>query len=356
MKKQRPVYYYILIFVLAQVAWFSLVGLWIYWYVTNYILLSQVGGQLSQQLATDSSNVFALVSGLILLVVVTAGMSLIFIYLNRQLHLNRMYDNFIANITHELKSPLSSIQLYLETMTTREVPQQRQQQFLGLMQNDVNRLNDLINSVLYLSGFENKKTASMYPHNYHIYNADTIIRELISQAAERQKIEAGAVHIKGALPCRCVVDKNWLGIVFDNLLNNARKYSEQELVIDVQLSCSGKDIIIDIRDNGIGIATKNLKRIFHKFQRLNKSNSPNVKGTGLGLYWVREIIKYHGGKVSAHSQGIGHGSTFRIALPVYKATRRRHIRQLLKLSMNKSNKGNNGEGKNTGSVFTSGRR
>jgi len=336
MKKQRPTLYHILVFVFAQVAWFSLLGLWIYWYITNYIILTKVGRELSLQLASDSVNVFALVSGLFLLIVVSVGMSMIFVYLNRQVHLTKLYDNFIANVTHELKSPLSSIQLYLETMGARDVPQKKQREFFGFMLKDVDRLNNLINSILYMSGLEQKKTARKYPHDYHIYNAETVIRELIKEAAEQQKISEQSIQIKGQLPCRCVIDRNWFRIVFDNLFDNARKYSIEPVKINTTLRCTKKIIIIEVCDKGMGISFKDLKRIFHKFHRIDTSLSPNVKGTGLGLYWVKEIIKYHGGKVTAHSKGIGQGSVFRIELPVYKVSKKRHIRNLLKRSIHKT--------------------
>ena len=115
MKRWHFLIHPVLIFVLAQLAWLCLVGIWIYWYVSNYIIFQQVGDKLSPQLISKSNNVLALVIGLILLVAILVGISLIFIYLNKQLKMARLYDNFIANVTHELKSPLASIQLYLET-------------------------------------------------------------------------------------------------------------------------------------------------------------------------------------------------------------------------------------------------
>ena len=154
MKKRFNIFHPIFVFILAQLAWLSLLGLWIYWYVTNYIIFKQVGENYSPQLIARGTNILALVSGLILLVFVLGGMYFIFIYLTRQLSLTRLYDNFIATVTHELKSPLASILLYLETLNERQVPEKRQQQFISLMLKDVNRLQNLINSIL------NKKSSS----------------------------------------------------------------------------------------------------------------------------------------------------------------------------------------------------
>lgn len=336
MRGRNSLFYHIIIFIMAQLAWISLLGLWIYWYIVNYV---SVGGSGISNIS-NTSNIFALVSGLILLLFISASMSLIFIWLARQVSINKMYDNFIANITHELKSPLSSIQLYLETMKSRRVPEEKQHNFINTMLKDVERLNNLINSILYMSGFERKKTARKYPHDYHIYQADEVIPQLIYKAAERYMIPAESITIKGRADCKCVIDKNWLAIAINNLVDNAKKYSVKPLKLDVILRCTGKTFIFYIRDNGIGIALKDQKKIFNKFHRIYNSSSPNVKGTGLGLYWVKEIVKYHGGKIRVSSKGLGKGTVFRIDLPVYQAAKKRYIRNLLEWSKKDSEESN----------------
>jgi len=332
MEKTHSFFYHVFIFILAQLAWLSLLSLWIYWYVSNYIIFKQVGNKLSPQILSGSNNVFALVGGLILLVMVSFGMSLIFLYLNRQLSLTRMYDNFIANVTHELKSPLSSIQLYLETLKTRSISPEKRQEFITLMLSDVDRLNNLINSILYLSGFEQKKTARKYPHHYHVYQAERIFLELLGETQRQFKIPNEALHIEGNSPCECVIDRNWMRIVFDNLFDNAVKYSSAPVQISVRLGCSKKHVFIEISDQGIGVNPKDQKKIFQKFQRLNTPQMPSVKGTGLGLFWVNKIIKYHGGKISVFSAGLNNGTTFRIELPLYKLSKKHYIKNLLKKS------------------------
>jgi len=327
MKKFNTLFYHILIFVLAQLAWFSLLGLWIYWYISNYIILRKVGDKLSPQVISESTNIFALVGGLVLLIVVSIGMSLIFIHLTRQMNLTKLYDNFIANVTHELKSPLSSIQLYLETLQSREVPRTN---LINLMLNDVKRLNNLINSILYLSALEHKNFAKKMINDYHMYTADTVIRELINEAAAQFKLPENSVTIEGNAPCRCVIDRTWLKIVFDNLFDNAIKYSLDSPQIHVHLSCNKKNVVIEFSDQGVGIPIRDQQKIFNKFQRVNYPASPNVKGTGLGLYWVKEIIKYHNGKVSVFSKGWNKGTTFRIELPIYNNSKKRYIRNFLK--------------------------
>jgi signal transduction histidine kinase len=127
-------------------------------------------------------------------------------------------------------------------------------------------------------------------------------------------------------------------IVFNNLIDNAIKYSAQPVSIDVKVYCSAKHVSIEIKDQGVGISVRDQKRIFNKFERIDSQDSPSVKGTGLGLYWVREIIRYHGGKISIQSEGTNRGTTFKIELPVYRASKKRYIKNLLKISKYRSQK------------------
>ncbi len=328
MKKRHFLLNPVLIFVLAQVAWISLLGIWIYWYVSNYIIFNKVGDKISPQLVKEGTNIFTLVLGLILLVTILVGICMIFVYLNRQIAVTKHYDNFIANVTHELKSPLASIQLYLETLNMREIPRQKEKEFIGLMMQDANRLQNLINSILEIAGLEQKKIA----HHFRIYEVEHLIHQLMAETSTQFKLSPDVIRIQGNAPCRCVADRNALKIVFDNLIDNAIKYSVESVVITVAMSIKGSTILIDVSDRGIGISQKNQKKIFKKFHRIYHDRIPNVKGTGLGLYWVKEIIRLHKGKVSVFSEGLDRGTTFRIELPVYQALKRRTLNQLLRLS------------------------
>ena len=326
MKKRDSLLYHIIIFVLAQIAWLSLLGLWIYWYVYNYIVFEQVGDQISPQLTYDITNVVPFVIGLVLLIGLSFSTVLIFRHLNVQFRITKMYDNFIGNITHELKSPLSSIQLYLETLKHREVPHEKQQEFIELMTKDADRLKRLINVILEIAALEQKKLA----HDYTICDAETTIKKLLTESIDKFHLSKDSIEIKGKVNCQIVADLSALKIVMDNLIDNAMKYSVDPLKIEVLLNQNSKRFIVELSDKGIGISTKEIKNIFNKFYRIYDSSVPSVKGTGLGLYWVREIIKAHGGGILVRSEGVGKGSTFRIELPVYQVSKKRFINKLLK--------------------------
>jgi signal transduction histidine kinase len=326
MSKKYSLTYLIAAFVFAQLAWLALLGLWIYWYVVNYLIFQQVGNQLSPQLAIDSPNVLIFVLGIILLVGIEIAMVLTFRNLTVQMKLTNLYDNFIGNVSHELKSPLSSIQLFLETLRTKDVSNEKRLEFYEMMHKDTDRLKKLINSILEISKLEQKRIA----HNFHVFNCESIICELIRTSALRFRLPPELIRFEGAANERCVIDQEAMQIVFDNLMNNSIKYSPKDVKITVKLSSDAKYLNIDFCDEGVGILPKDQKRIFDKFHRITNSNVPNVKGTGLGLYWAKEIIKFHGGKISVFSEGIGKGTAIKIKLPVYRSSKNSYLNSLLK--------------------------
>jgi signal transduction histidine kinase len=327
MKKHQSQFFVLFAFVLAQIAWLGLLGLWIYWYVSNYIIFKQVGegDKVSPRIVLDSPSVGVFVIGIIMIVGIAIAVFIIFRNLTVQRKLTGLYDNFIANITHELKSPLSSIQLYLETLSSKNLSSEKQKEFYSIMAKDTNRLHKLINSILEISRIEQKRVA----HNYHISSAE-IIPKIIESSFRNFRLPENAAKIEGSIRGKCVIDKDAMQIVFDNLTDNAMKYSSAPVSISVKLKSNEKQNIIEFCDRGIGIGIKDQKTIFNKFHRVYNKNIPNVKGTGLGLYWVKEIIKLHGGKVSVNSDGLNKGTTFIIELPIYKTSKILYIKSLLR--------------------------
>ncbi|MCX8105691.1 MAG: HAMP domain-containing histidine kinase [Ignavibacterium album] len=314
MRKRYSLAYNLAIFILAQIVWLALLGLWIYWYVSNYIIYEKVGEKLSPQIVIDTPSVFPFVGGIVLLVGLSFSMVLIFRHLNVQIRLTKLYDNFIANITHELKSPLSSIQLYLETLNTRNVPQEKQKEFLEQMIRDTARLQKLISTILEISALESRKNKS----NFGVYDSCEIINRLIKESTEQFRLNEDTISFKCLNSANILIDVNAFKMVIDNLIDNSIKYTTGELKINVVVKSSLGKVEIHFTDNGIGISPKEQKNIFQKFYRIYDEDIPNVKGTGLGLYWVREIIKNHKGKISVRSEGKGKGTTFIIELPIVK--------------------------------------
>lgn len=316
MRKRYSLAYNLAIFILAQIVWLALLGLWIYWYVSNYLIFEQVGEKVSPQIVIDTPNVFPFVGGIVLLVGLSFSMVLIFRHLNVQIRLTRLYDNFIANITHELKSPLSSIQLYLETLSTRNVPAEKQKEFIDQMIRDTARLQKLISTILEISALESRKNKV----NFEVYDSCEILNRLLKESAEQFRLKESTITLRCNDSAKISIDINAFKMLLDNLIDNSIKYTTGELKIEVFTKTFLNKVEIYFTDNGIGIPAKEQKNIFHKFYRVYDDDIPNVKGTGLGLYWIKEIIRNHKGKISVRSEGKGKGTTFIIELPITKKT------------------------------------
>ncbi len=316
MKKRINFIHPLLIFIAMQIVWLSLLGLWIYWYLSNYKLVQEFGEKYLPQFFHSSTRVqfFTLIFGLILFIILLAGMYFVFIFLTKQININLLYENFIANFTHELKSPLASIQLYLETMVRRELDRKTQQEFLQRMLLDTQRLKHVIDAILDISQIEQKK--KLFAREP--VAIEPAFRDLIRLSREQLKIPEERVNVNIKAQGMVSIDHDAFQIVFSNLFDNALKYSAGNLQIDINIFEQGKHLVIQFTDHGIGIHPDDQKYIFQKFYRVARQHLPNIRGTGLGLYHVREIIKGHEGKITVQSKGIGKGTTFIITLPLVK--------------------------------------
>ena len=315
MRRKHSFVYNLIIFILAQLVWLAVLLLWIYWYVKNNLIFEQVGENISPQIVYDAPSVFPFVGGIVLLTGLSVSLVLIFRHLNIQIKLNALYDNFIANVTHELKSPLSSIQLYLETLNSRDVPEEKKKEFYSLMMRDAERLKNLVNSILEIASMDKKK----FNRDFEVYKADDTVKKIILESAEQFQLPESSIKFSGDAGCDILLDRSSIKTVFDNLVDNSIKYSVEPLEIKVTFKRNTKKAEIEFADNGIGIPRDEIKKIFQKFHRIYDKDIPNVKGTGLGLFVVREIIKNHKGKITAISEGKGKGSIFKIELPIYAA-------------------------------------
>ncbi len=311
----------ILIFVLAQFAWFALLGLWIYWYVSNYLIFTEGEENIAPRFVFNVTNIPILVGGIVLLAAIAIGLVILFSKLTQQMKVTKMYDNFIANVTHELKSPLASIQLYLETLSLRDVPEETRRTFIGLMIEDSNRLDSLINTILEISALEEKSKV----FTQDTFQAESLLHSIVEEAVRQFNLPKDAVEIRGSAPCTCRANSRALRIVFNNMVDNAIKYSTGPVRLTVHMACTAKNFVIEVKDQGIGIPKDKQKEVFKKFRRLYTPDSPNVKGTGLGLYFAREIIRLHRGRIQVISEGENQGTTFRIELPVYCSKKKERL-------------------------------
>lgn len=258
-------------------------------------------------------QVALLVLGVIFFLLIITGLVLNTIFLVREIKRNEQHDAFLNAVTHELKTPIASIKLYLETLKTREVSEEKRREFYDVMLADSDRLLNTVDQVLQASSAREKK------RQLNISRID--IGELVEESGgiilSRYHLDPASIKIVGAeAPAAVFGDRSELQTVFTNLLDNAVKYSDSDPKIFVRIRSSAADdsVSVYVKDSGAGIPASDLKRIFKRFYRV-PGTSENAKGTGLGLPIVKSIIERHGGKITAESKGPGKGSTFHVRLP-----------------------------------------
>ncbi|MBS1808111.1 MAG: sensor histidine kinase [Acidobacteria bacterium] len=260
-------------------------------------------------------EVALLVFGAVFFIAIIAGMVLNTIFLVREIRRNEQHDSFINAVTHELKTPIASIRLYLETLQTRDVHPDKRQEFYGIMLADTDRLLTTVEQVL--------RAGQMGQRRRHLNLAPIDIgllaKECIELARTRFRLKDDALVYREELNNghRPIVqgDRDELRAALSNLIDNAIKYSVQEIQVSVAVVEEGKgQVAIKVQDHGIGIPPAQLKRIFKRFYRVPGQMMARIKGTGLGLFIVQSIVERHGGKVRAESEGEGKGSIFTIQL------------------------------------------
>jgi two-component system, OmpR family, sensor histidine kinase SenX3 len=252
--------------------------------------------------------------GVIFFAVLIAGMIVNTSFLVREIRRNEQHDSFINAVTHELKTPIASIRLYLETLQSRAVDEPRRQEFYKLMLSDTDRLLGTVEQVL-KAGQAAQKSAK---HQRMEIEFSDLVRECMDLVRTRHQLQPEAMRYEaGGNGVGTVVIGNAeeLRTAVSNLLDNAIKYSGNHVDVAVRVETNDRNVVLQIRDTGVGIPQGELKRIFKRFYRVSDRSLAQVKGTGLGLFIVRAIARKHGGKVFAESAGEGRGTTVTMELP-----------------------------------------
>jgi two-component system sensor histidine kinase SenX3 len=263
----------------------------------------------------NAREVALLVFGIVFFLLIITGLVLNTTFLIREIRRNEQHDAFINAVTHELKTPLASIRLYLETLKKRDLEENKRQEFYDVMLADSDRLLQTVEQVLRAgqSGQRGRKL------NLRKIEIAELARECVQLTRVRHNLSADSVtfteSVNGEHP-QVKADAEELRAAISNLLDNAVKYSVKDVHISVEVATlDDKKVAVRIKDSGIGIPAAQLKRIFKRFYRVPGRMMARIKGTGLGLFIVRSVVERHGGRVFAESEGPGHGSRFTIELP-----------------------------------------
>jgi two-component system, OmpR family, sensor histidine kinase SenX3 len=253
--------------------------------------------------------------GVLLLALIITGVLLNTLFLVREIRRNEQHDAFINAVTHELKTPVASIRLYLETLQTHTVSQEKRKEFYRIMLEDSDRLLGTIEQIL--------RTGRVGPSRRKLYLAPIdlgpVVEGCLARVRNLYQVSPEFLEYQPGPAVSILGDLDEVQAAVTNLLENAVKYSGSQIRVSVTIEqVDGKYVSLRVKDQGIGIPRGELKRIFKRFHRVPGLLTTRVKGTGLGLFIVRSVAKRHGGRAWAESEGPGRGSTFLLQFPISK--------------------------------------
>jgi signal transduction histidine kinase len=274
-------------------------------------LFERTGKTIEQLTARERHLYIGLFTGI--LTVMLLGILILARAMIHESEVSRMKSEFVSNVTHELKTPLSLIRMFGETLDSGIVTEEKKRrEFYSIIRKESERLTHLINNVLDFSKIDTGKK------DYYFEEADIVSTVRQSLEAYRFHIRDSGFEIESKLPEESVmisIDKDAISQAFLNLLSNAVKYSEERKYIYVEVRKESQSVIVSVKDHGVGIAKEELKKIFDKFYRVPNPMKKQPRGSGLGLTLTKHIVEAHKGKIEVESEP-GKGSRFTIRLPL----------------------------------------
>jgi len=281
----------------------------------GWVLLTLIGALTSDQRAAFFWTWLPI--GSVMLVFVLVGVVMYLVLSIKAINLTRRQSNFIDSVTHELKSPIASLKLYLQTLNRRSVSPQEREAFYKFMLEDVDRLDNLISNLLDVARFD-RGAADSATEDVPL---DEVVRHCAEQACLRHDVAPSSITLD-LEPCLVTARKVELEMIFRNLIDNAIKYGgDDDARVDVKArvqngSREGQETaVVEVSDNGRGVPASMRSHIFGRFVRLGEELQREKPGIGLGLYIVRTLVDRLRGRIRVHDRADGHGATFEVQLP-----------------------------------------
>lgn len=279
--------------------------------VVGWILITVSGAWQSPQ----SSLYWTLLAvGSVLFALVLVGVVMYLTLSIKAINLSRRQSNFIDSVTHELKSPIASLKLYLQTLNRRQVSDEEREQFRKFMMDDVERLDGLISHLLD-AGMVDKKNQSW---EYEVIDIPELIQDCVSSVCARYRVPESVVKLD-LNDCQIEASRVDTIMLFRNLIDNAVKYAGSPPEVRISVDLESDRVVAKIRDNGPGIPSDQRRAVFKRFERLGKELHREKPGTGLGLYIVRTLTRKMGGRVQVLDAGDDdddvNGTVFQVSLP-----------------------------------------
>jgi signal transduction histidine kinase len=248
----------------------------------------------------------------VMVLAVLLGLSYIYRKLNSEMELMLRQRNFIASVTHELKTPIASLRVWIETLFARELGPERKVRIQKLMDGDLVRLTELVGNLLEVA----RADAGSLDLKFERTEMAPWIREVAESMDHRLGTGQLGLDLQLGIDIWANIDPKGMGQVIENLLSNTFKYAPEPRTTLVTLDSDGEKAIITVTDRGNGISARELPRVFQRFYRVGDEMTRQVPGTGLGLFLCWEIVTLHQGQIKASSPGLGLGSTFTIRIPL----------------------------------------
>ncbi|MBM4250847.1 MAG: HAMP domain-containing histidine kinase [Deltaproteobacteria bacterium] len=303
----------ITIFVSLQVVWLAITLIWVIWFVTERAEIGALARRFGQEYFSTEITVAILVVGCILLGVLLVGTILLFVAGQRQSSAARQQRTFVSSVTHELKSPLASLQLAFETMMTHQLDPPTRTRIADMIYSDIDRLRRLIDQIL-VAGRLDRGILS-FDDASSVVPMDDLINKIVDKLSYMDPDLRTRLSIDCPPRLTLRASRMALSLILNNLVENSIKYSPRQSPIKIGFDQRGRDVFMYVQDQGIGLDKKDMKRLFKLFRRGEAAVKKAIPGTGLGLYIVKSAVRVLGGRVWAESAGGGTGSTFYVSLP-----------------------------------------